>query len=333
MNRPLASRLRPRRRTLLASAGALALGLAGLPAPAQTAYPARPVRLIVPFPAGGATDAAARELGEGLSKLLGQPFVVENRPGADGAIAAHAVLDAPADGYTLFFASSSIEGVPLVQKAAQFKSLTDFTPVSMVCRLVFGVVVNPAVPAATVQDLVAHARANPGKLNYGSGSLSELMAAAQFMKATGTRLVRINYRGGAQIVPDLVSGQLQVSFGPLTPMLPMLRDKRLTALALVADQRASVAPGAPTLKEAGIQGVTGGGGLQMVLAPPRLPAEMGERLAAAIKTVMADPEVQRKFVQRGQEPQTSTPEALTALLQAERAQWMQFAADEALKPE
>jgi tripartite-type tricarboxylate transporter receptor subunit TctC len=317
-------------RALAASITASTLLLAATSALAL--YPTKPVRLIVPFPAGGATDVAARELGESLSKLLGQPFVVENRPGADGAVAAHAVLEAPADGYTLFFASSSIEGVPLVQRAAQFKSLTDFTPVSLVCRLAFGVVINPTVPATTVQELVAYARANPDKLNYGSGSLSEFRVASQFMKATGTRLVKINYKGGAQVVPDLVSGQVHISFGPLTPMLPMVRDKRLTALAVLSDKRAGVVPDTPTLREAGIVGVSGAG-LQVVLAPPRVPSDIVKRLAAAIKTVMADPEVQRKFIQRGQEPQTSTPGALTTLLQAERAQWNRFVKDEGLKPE
>jgi tripartite-type tricarboxylate transporter receptor subunit TctC len=296
-------------------------------------YPTKPVRLIVPFPPGGATDAAARELGDGLSKLLGQPVLVDNRPGADGAIAAQVVMDAPADGYTLLFASSSIEGVPFVQKAAKFSSLNDFTPVSLVCRLGFGLVVNPQVPARSVQELVAYAKSNPGKLNFGSGSLSELMAAYQFMKATGTQMVKVSYRGGAQMVPDLVAGQVHVTFGPLTPLLPMVRDKRLNLLGILGDQRATVTPQTPSLKETGIEGVSGAGGLQAVMGPARMPSDVVDRLSAAIRTVMSDAAVQAKFVERGQEPQSSTPEALAALIRNEHAQWTRFVADEGLKPE
>ena len=316
-------------RALGVAMGALSLFVAAAPA----SYPDKPVRLIVPFPAGGATDAAARELGEGLSRVLGQVFVIDNRPGADGAIAAQAVLGARPDGYTLLFASSSMEGLPFVQKAAPFKSLNDFTPVSLVCRLSFGIVTHPGVDARTVQEFVRYAQAKPDNLNYGSGSLSEVMAAAQFMKATNTSLVKINYKGGAQIVPDLASGQVQVSFGPLTPMLPFVRDKRLNVLAVFLDRRASAVPDVPTLKEIGITGVTGAGGLQAVLGPPRMPPEIAKRLEAAISKVMGDAELRAKFALRGQEPETSTPEAQAAMIRSERASWERFAAEEDIKPE
>src|ERR1051325_6014335 len=184
-----------------------------IPGAAIAQYPAKPVHLIVPFPAGGATDAAARELAEGLSHALGQTFVVDNRPGADGAIAAQAVVSANPDGYTLLFASSSMEGIPFVQKNAPFKTLNDLAPVSLVCRFVFGVAVNAGLPSRSMDEFVAYARANPGKLNYGSISLSEVMAAAQFMKATGTHLVKVGYKGAPQLVPDLAGNQIQVSFG------------------------------------------------------------------------------------------------------------------------
>jgi tripartite-type tricarboxylate transporter receptor subunit TctC len=332
--------LRITRRTsgaVLASCAIACLGGTFLAVPQAMAqvrpYPTRAVRLIVPFPPGGATDAAARELGDGLSRLLGQPVLVENRPGADGAIAAQAVMEAPPDGYTLLFASSSIEGVPLVQKGAKFASLNDFTPVSLVCRLGFGLVVGSQVPARSLQELVAYAKSNPGKLNFGSGSLSELMAASQFMKATGTRMVKVNYKGGAQMIPDLVSGQVQVSFGPLTPLLPMVKDRRLHLLGILGNQRATVTPDTPSLKEAGIDGVSGAGGLQAIMGPPRMPHEVVDQLSAAIRTVIADPAVQAKFVERGQEPQSSSPEALAGLLREERSQWDRFVADEGIKPE
>lgn len=313
--------------------GGLALALSLLAGPALAQYPTKPVRLIVPFPPGGATDSAARELGEGLSKLLGQSVLVENRPGADGTMAAQAALGAPGDGYTLLFASSSMEGIPFTQKASPFKSLNDFTAVSLVCRLAFGMVINSSVPARSVQELVTYAKAHPDQLNYGSGSLSEVMAAGQFMKATGTRMVRINYKGGAQIVPDLANGQVQVSFGPLTPMLPFVRDRRMSVLAVFLDQRASVVPDAPSLKEIGITSATGAGGLQAVMAPPGVSSEVVERLGTAIRTVMSNPGVREKFTRRGQEPETSTPEALAAMIRSERAAWERFAAEEGITPE
>ena len=315
---------------------AFAAALTALPfdaAFAQAAYPAKPVHLIVPFPAGGATDAAAREVADGLQRTLGGAFVVENRPGADGAIAGQAVMTAPADGYTLLFGSSSMEGIPFTQKSAPFATMNDLTPVSMVCRLVFGMVIYPGVPARTVQEFVTYAKHNPDRLNYASGSLSELMAAAQFMKASDIKLVKIGYKGGAQIVPDLASGRVQVSFGPLTPMLPFLREGKVTALAVLLDRNASVAPDVPTLKSAGITQVSGSGGLQAVFAPPRTPAEIVQKLNTAIRTVVSEPGVQAKFKARGQEPEFSTPEQLAALIGIERAAWERFVADQGIKPE
>jgi tripartite-type tricarboxylate transporter receptor subunit TctC len=322
------------RRSLLACVmGAAALVLSSLVFPVYAQYPNKPIRLIVPFPAGGATDSAARELGEGLSRLIGQPVLVENRPGADGAIAAQAVISAAADGYTLLFGSSSMEGIPFVQKSAPFATLNDFTPVSLVCRLAFGMVVSPGVAAKSVPEFITFARANPDKLNYGSGSLSEMFAASQFMRATNTRLVKVNYKGGAAVIPDLANDRVQVSFGPLSPMLPLVREGRLNVLAVLLDKRAAAVPDAPSLSDLGIKGLTGAGGLQAVFAPPATSAEIIERLGAAIRTVMSDANVRAKLVARGQEPETSTPQALAAMIRSEHAGWVRFAADEGLKPE
>lgn len=315
----------------LAIAALSLLAMAPLTSIAQ--YPSKPVRVIVPFPAGGATDAAARELGEGLSKLLGQPFLVENRPGADGAIAAQAVLGAPADGHTLLFASSSMEGIPFTQKASPFTSLNDFTPVSLVCRLVFVMAISTNVPAKNVSEFIAHVKTNPEKLNYGSASLSEAMAGVQFMASTGTRMVPIKYKGGSQMVPELASGQVHVSFTPVTPMLGFIREGRLNALATLLDRRTTVLPELPTMREAGINGVSGAGGLQAVMAPPKIAPEIAQRLNEAIRSVIADPQVRAKFAQRGQEAEASTPAGLAELIRAERAVWMDFVAGQNIKPE
>ena len=296
-------------------------------------YPSKPIRLIVPFPAGGATDAAARELAEGLAPLLGQSVVVENRPGADGVIAAQAVLSAKADGHTLLFASSSLQGVPYAQKDSPFKSLDAFTPVSLVCRLAFAVVVNPGLPAHDMRELVAHARAHPGAVNFGSGSTSEALAGAEFMRATGTDLVQVNYKGGAQIVPDLASGQVQVSFGPITPMLPFIQDGRLSVLAVALDHRIAAVPAVPTLREAGISDVSGAGALQGVMGPPGMPATVVATVNAAIAKVMSRREIREKLAARGQEAETSSPSEFAAMLRSERAAWERFAGDPRFTPQ
>src|ERR1051325_954137 len=285
-----------------------------IPGAAVAQYPAKPVHLIVPFPAGGATDAAARELAEGLSHALGQTFVVDNRPGADGAIAAQAVVSANPDGYTLLFASSSMEGIPFVQKNAPFKTLNDLAPVSLVCRFVFGVAVNAGLPSRSMDEFVAYARANPGKLNYGSISLSEVMAAAQFMKATGTHLVKVGY-------------------GPVSPLLPFVREGRVKVLGVLLDHRVAILPDALSVKEAHLAGVTGAGGLQAVMGPHDLPRAVAERLSTNIASILAQPATRAKFAQRGQEAEASSPQTLAKMISAERDGWVRFVADEGLKPE
>ena len=320
-------------KTVSRAIGCLSFALLLCATSAWAQYPSKPVRLLVPFPAGGATDSAARDLAEGLSRILKQTFLVENKPGADGAIAAQTLSASAADGYTLLFASSSMEGISFTQKNPPFGSLNDFTPVSLVCRLVFGVVVSPNVPSQSMRDFVAFAQSNPEKLFYGSGSLSELMAAAEFMAATRTRMVKVNYKGGAPIVPDLASDRIQVSFGPLSPMLPFVRDGRVKVLAVLSQGRVSAVPEVPTLGDVGISGVSGAGGLQAVVGPRGMSADVVQRLVPAINALMAESAVRNKFVQRGQEPETSSPEALASMIRAEREGWERFVAQEGIKPE
>lgn len=320
-------------KTVTRAISCLSIALVLCATSAWAQYPAKPVRLLVPFPAGGATDAAARDLAEGLSRTLKQTFVVENKPGADGAVAAQTLSAAPADGYTLLFASSSMEGIPFTQKNAPFASLNDFTPVSLVCRLVFGVVVNPNVPSQSMREFVAFAQSHPEKLFYGSGSLSDLMAAAEFMAATRTRMVKVNYKGGAAMLPDLATNRVQVSFTPLSPMLPFVGDGKMKVLAVFSESRVLAVPGVATLKELGITGVSGAGGLQAVVGPRGMSPDVVKRLVPAINAIMAEQAVRNKFVQRGQEPETSSPEALASMIRAEREGWERFVAQEGIKPE
>lgn len=310
----------------------LACGLVVAALPAAAQYPNKPVHLIVPFPAGGASDAAARIVGQGLSKSIGQPVVVENRPGANGTIAAQAVLNAPADGYTLLWASASMIALPMLQKAKSFDTFTDFAPVSSVGRLTFGLFVHPGVPAKNVAELIAYARANPDKLSYAVGTLSEYMAAAQFMKATGTSMVRVPYKGGAQAMPDLVAGRVQVYFTPISLALPHAKENKLRMLATLLPQRSAAAPDIATIAEAGVPAVAVPT-WQAIVAPPKTPREVVDRLYRGIGAALQNPESRTQLEQQTLLIDGTTPEALAAGIKDDLQTWTQFVRDNDIKPE
>jgi tripartite-type tricarboxylate transporter receptor subunit TctC len=229
----------------------LALAAFLAPAPSDAQYPARPIRLVVPFTAGGVTDSVARITANQLSKSLGQPVVVENRPGADGAIAAQTVKAAAPDGYTLLFATNSVLAIPLLSKSAGFDAFADFMPVSTVGRFPFALFVHPEVPSKSVKDLVDYARANPGKLNYATVNPGEQLITGQFIKATGVDMVRVPYKGGAAALPDLVAGRIHVYFTPVGNGLAHAKEGRVRMLATLLPERTPLAPEVPTMAEAG----------------------------------------------------------------------------------
>src|SRR5687767_14817197 len=229
----------------------LCLVIAGAAASVH-AYPTKPIRLVVPFAPGGASDSAARIVGKTLSKSLGQPVVIDNRSGANGAIAAQAVLSAAPDGYTLLWGVGSMVAIPLLQKNAAFDSLASFSPVSMTGQFAFGMFVHPGVQARTVDEFVRHARANGDKLVYASATLGEYLAAAQFMKASKTTMTRVPYKGGAQALPDLLAGRVQVYFTPIAIVLPYVQEGRVRILGTLLPERSPALPDVPTLTEAGL---------------------------------------------------------------------------------
>ncbi len=309
-------------RTILAATTlALALAIAPASSPAQNA--SRPVRLIVPFAAGGASDAAARMLGQALTASTGQSVVVDNRPGAGGAIAAQAVLAAAPDGHTLLWGVASMAALPLLQKTPPYKSLTELAPVSMVGRFTYALVVHPGVPARTVAELVRHARANPGKLGFATGTLGEFMTTAMFMKSTGTDLVRVPYKGGAQAMPDLIAGRVQIYFTPIQLGLPHAKDGKLRLLAAVLPQRSPMAPDLPTMAEAGVPDVQTPT-WQAVLAPGRTPREVVGRLGGEIVRAAANAELRTRFEQQALVVEASGPEALAAAIAADFELWQRF---------
>ena len=302
----------------LIAAATLALAFA-----AGAAYPEKPIKLVIGVPPGGASDAAARILAEAVGKSLGQPVVVDNRPGAGGAIAAQAVHAAPPDGYTLLWAQSSMAALPMLQKSTPFKSLAEFTPVSMACRLPAAMYVHPAVPAQDMKQFIAYARAHPDQLNYATGPLSEYMAAVQFMKATGTSMVRVPYKGGAPAMMDLLEGRVHVYFTPLAQALPYAKDGKLRMLATMMPARSQQAPQVPTMAEAGV-GDLPVPNWNAIMAPPRMPAAIADRLAQELGRALADPAIRARLAALYLVPESSTPAALREAIVASHEAWKRF---------
>jgi tripartite-type tricarboxylate transporter receptor subunit TctC len=303
-----------------------ALGVAISAPPAFAQYPSKPIRLVLPTPAGGPSDVAARALGQALSKSLGQAVVVENKPGAGGAIAAQTVMTAAPDGYTFLWTLASMAGIPMLQKSPPFQSLAELTPVSLVGSIAFGLFVHPSVPAQSTGDLVAHLRSNPDKLNYGTATLGEYMATTQFMKATGTSAVRVPYRGGPQLMPDLLSGRVQMNIGPLSGGQPHVKDNKLRLLAVLLPQRAAIAPEVPTLAETGITSVS----LptwQAILAPPHTPRAIAERMSREIAQALNDPGLRGLLEQQGVQVQGLGPEELASVIARDTDAWRNFVRD------
>jgi tripartite-type tricarboxylate transporter receptor subunit TctC len=310
----------------------IALCVALAVAPAHGEYPDKPLHFVVPFAAGGPTDNVARTVGQALSQSIGQPVIIDNRPGADGIIAAQAVLAAPADGYTLLFAVSSMVALPLMKRTPPFDSLTDFAPVSMIGRFPFCMYVYPDVPAKSVAEFISYARANPGQLNYASSNLSEYMAAAQFMKVTAVSMVRVPYKGAAQAMPDLIAGRVQVNFGPVSGGLPLAKEGRLRILASLLPRRTAATPEVPTMEESGVAGISVPS-WQALLAPAKTPRKIVEYLSREVNQVLRNPEVQGKLDGLALQVEGSTPEALAATIRDDLGNWTLFVRESGIAPD
>ncbi|WP_374676108.1 Bug family tripartite tricarboxylate transporter substrate binding protein [Ideonella sp.] len=298
----------------------------GTAAGALAAYPDRPVRLIVPTPAGGPSDAAARALARGMAAALGQEVVVENRTGGNTGIAAGAVLHAPPDGHTLLFALASNAGLPHLSKASPYRSLAEFSPIAAIGGNTQCLVVNARVPVRTLAELAVHAKATGRPLMRGSSNVSEDMVAGQVTQALGIPLERVPYRGAPQLLPDLLEGRIDAAVMPVGASLPHVQSGRLTLLGCSVAERIAALPAVPTLGESGVAAaplVTA----HFVLGPPRLPAEIVERLASAVRqaTLTADyrQEVDRLFIPGGARSPAETRELM---LRAE-AQYVQYVRD------
>lgn len=290
---------------------------------AQSAgYPSKPIRLVVPFPAGGATDIFARAVSQKLGERLGNAVIVDNKPGAGGTIGSDIVAKAPADGYTLLLATSSTHSIgPSFSAKLPYDAVADFTPVVHVGNAPNIMVVPNSAPAKTVKEWIDYARKNPGKLNYassGNGTIVHL--SAEYFKArTGTFLVHIPYRGTALAMPDLVSGKVDVLFDSVASALPHIKDGRVRALGISSLKRSPLFPELPAISETvpGYETMTWFG----MYGPKGMPAELAARVNAAVNQALQDPDVKDRLARLGIEPVGGTPQAFAAMLDADRAKW------------
>jgi tripartite-type tricarboxylate transporter receptor subunit TctC len=288
----------PRRSFMHLAAGAAALPAAPGIARAQ-AYPSRPVRIVVGFPAGGATDIMARLMGDWLTQRLGQQVIVENKPGASGNIGTELVARSPADGHTLLLVVTPAAINPALFTNLSFNFIQDFAPVIYLARLAYVVVVHPSVPATTLPEFIAYAKANPGKINYGSAGAGtpQNICCELFKMMTGVNLVHVPYRGGAPAVADLIAGQVQVVFAPVSEAIQHVKSGKLRALAVTPATRLNVFPDLPTVGDfvPGYE-ATGFGGVGV---PKNTPAEIIDRLNKELNAGLADARIKTRFEELG----------------------------------
>jgi tripartite-type tricarboxylate transporter receptor subunit TctC len=300
---------------VLACVTIVASGICG----AQQPYPSKTLRIIVPFPPGGSIDPVARMLAPKLSESLGQPVIVDNRPGANGVIGTELLAKAAPDGYTLVHlgASTHVTNALLV-KNLPYDSFKDFAPVATIQRSEYVLVVHPSLPANDLKQLIALAKARPGQINYassGNGNLNHL-AAELFNMMAGVKTHHVPYKGGGQALTDLMGGQVQMHFSVTISAIPHIKSGRLKPLAIGGEQRFAALPQVPTFAEAGLPGFS----LrpwQGVLAPARTPRPIVDRLATEIARIVGSPEIREKLANLGMESLISTPEQFAALMQAD----------------
>ena len=281
---------------------------------AYAQYPNKPVRVVVPFPAGSSTDIVTRVLAASVSQAVGQQLVVDNKAGADGAIAAADVAKAPPDGYTLLMATNSpMSAVPALKKSPPYDPVNDFTPITDIGRYTFFILVHPSVPAKTLGELIDYARANPGKLNYATGNTTGIVSSAYFASLAGIQLVHVPYKGEPQAVTDLVAGRVQLMFCSSGTSIAHIRDGRLRPLVTTLAKRSPLLPELPTIAEAGMPqfSITSWAGL---FGPARMPREVVERLNKEFVAAMGRADVQAAMEKQAFSLSPSSPAQLAAFV-------------------
>lgn len=287
------------------------------------AWPDKPVKIVVPYPPGGNVDVAARLIAPGLQAELGQPFIIDNKPGAGGMIAGEQVARADPDGYTLFMAANGpLLFSPLIFKRQAYKWDRDFEPISSISYTPLVLQVNPKLPVKTMSDLIAMAKQDPDKLimaSPGAGTTNHL-ASELLQSLTGAHWTTAHYKGNAPATTDLIGGQVDFNFDQISVALPYVKEGRLRALAVTTAERVSSMPDVPTFAEAGISGMEAAT-FTGLLAPKGTPSDILNRLSAALTKILADPTIIQRFDDLGAQARASTPEAFTKYLAAEDARW------------
>jgi tripartite-type tricarboxylate transporter receptor subunit TctC len=302
-----------------------AYGLACSPALSQDAFPSKPVKIVVGFPPGGGNDLLGRIIADKLSAALGQPFVVENRPGANGIVAIEAVKRSAPDGYTLMVGPSSGMTVnPAVYAKLPYNPVKDFAPVSMMGIFPLIVTVHPSVPASNVRELIALAKAQPGRINYSSAATSFQLATEMFAQQAGVTLYHIPYKGSAQAVNAVLANEVALTFADGAAVMPLIKSAKLRAIAVSSAKRTQRLPDVPTLAEAGVPGY------EMVLwsgvfAPAGTPSTIVSRLQKEIARAVFLPDVRERMLNLGVEPIGSTSEDLAATMRAQIAEYTRVA--------
>ena len=303
-----------------------ALAFAGI---AHAQFPSKPVRIVVPYPAGGTSDILARTIGQKLQELWNQPVVIDNKPGATGNVGAEIVAKSPPDGYTLMLADiGSLAISPSVFANLPFDPVKDFAPVLMVAYSPHILAVHPSVPAKDVKELIAYAKANPGKLNFavsGTGGANHL-AGIEFAMRSGIKWAYIPYKGGAQAIADVMGGQAQVLFNGMLATYPSVKDGKLRGIAISSEKRFASAPELPTVAEFGFPGFETGS-FQGIVAPAGTPKDVIATLHGTITKILATPEMTDRLSKAGAELRPQSPEQFGQFIASEKARWAKVVKD------
>jgi tripartite-type tricarboxylate transporter receptor subunit TctC len=295
-------------------------------------YPSKPIRVLVPFGAGSSTDIVMRILAQPLSVALGQPVVVENKPGADGAIAAAEVVKAPADGHTILLGTNSPMSAGPHLRKVPYDAINDFTPISLVGNYTFFVVVHPSVPARTLQELITYAKANPGKLNYATGNTSGIVMTAMLASQAGMQLVHVPYKSEPPAITDLLSGNIHVMISSYATVAPHMREGRLRPLVTTLPNRTSLMPEIPTIVEAGFPrfSVSPWAGM---FGPARMPKDVTERLNRELNALVKRADVRESLLKQAFDPKGSTVDEFNAYVRDQYGIWGKAIRDAGIQPE
>jgi len=327
------SRVRSSVRILIFTLCVLAAG-AVLAQNSAPSYPAKPLRLIVPFAPGGTNDVLGRIVADKLAERLGQPLVIDNRAGANSVLGSEIAARASADGYTLLIVSAGLAVNPSIVRSLPYDTERDLTPIALIGGGPYLMVVHPAVPAKTVQEFVAWVKSKPGQVNYASvGTGSPPHLAAELLRITADiDMQHIPYKGGSAVLPDLIAGRVSMFFGSISTLHPHVQAGRLRAIAVTTVQRAAAMPELPTFIESGLAGyeVNGWYGL---LGPGKMPSAIVRRLNTEVRRALAEPDTKRRFSAIAIDPAPGTPEEFAALIHSEIAKWAKVVRAAGIKPE